>query len=222
VRLCLTFLALLTARTIAAGCVCPERALSQHLLVAVSAGKGGIVACGYEEERRADAVVASGFEIFRCGEQKPFLEFDALQTAVLRAKAGVLQVTEIERWPFGKQWQWVPVPVYEWHLSARNPQPRLRRTLRATPTVAPHEIAAFLAEYRRWLSVPEDARSYRSAEEYVARLFTSAVSGNAEAERLFLAMRRDAGLDGAAGVIHSMALGTFNAWREPRVRLRKE
>ena len=211
-RLCLVVAGMLASHAIFGDCRCPPGAQSRNLLIAVSTPNGGVVACGYEDERRVDTVVASEFQIFRCGGDVPVLEFGALQSAILRETAAALEVREVERWPFGRDWQWVQVPVYEWHLSASDPEPQSRRTVTALPQVAQRAIDDFTA----------NVRSYDSAEEYVARLFTSAIAGDDEAEALFLTMSDNAGLDGAAAETYGQAIATYNAWREARVRLRKE
>ena len=209
-----------------ATCRCPEAATSRHLLVVVGAtvarAEGGLVACGHEDQRDGDALVASEFQIFRCGGSTPLLEFDALQTARLRPIASSLQVVEVERWPFGVGWRWIDVPVYEWLITADDPKPGARRTLRIGPSVRPAEISAFLTVYRHWISTPVSHRSDESTEEFVARLFTATVAGDPAAEKLFVRMRDDAGLDGAAAEVYSMATQTYTAWRQTRVRAHKD
>ncbi|HEX8170700.1 MAG TPA: hypothetical protein VF824_09195 [Thermoanaerobaculia bacterium] len=66
-----------------------------------------------------------------------------------------------------------------------------------------------MRNYTRWLSTPVSVRSYAEAEEFVARLFTAAVAGHPTAQKLFLRMRDDAGLDGAAAEIYEMARQTY-------------
>jgi hypothetical protein len=184
--------------------------------------QGGLVACGYEDVRIGDTVVASEFQIYQCGASTPVLEFDALRTARLRRTGSALQIIEIERWPFGAAWEWIDVPVHEWRLTAEDPASSRRRTLRLKPAVRPSEIANFLRVYGDWLATSARDRSCGSAEEFVARLFTATVSGDPDAEKLFRRMRDDAGLDGAAAEIHSMAVQTYTGWRETRVRASKD
>jgi hypothetical protein len=205
-----------------ADCRCPPSAVSKAVLLTVGTSESGLVACGYEDERQGDSVVASEFQVFQCGGTNPLLEFGALQTAVLRGRGAVLEVTEVERWPFGEHWKWVRVPVHEWRLSVKDPQPEVRRTLAAAPEVTGTEIAAFIREYRQWLSLPGATRSYESVEEYVARLFTAAVAGDRDADALFLTMGDDAGLDGAAAEVYGLAAGTYEEWKPARLRLNKE
>jgi hypothetical protein len=222
VRVFAALLFALCGANAAADCRCPDAARSRNLLMTVETdAHAGLVACGYEDERRPDSVVASEFQIFRCGHPEPLLEFDALQTAALRNTGAALQVTELERWPFGKEWQWVQVPVYEWLLSPHDPRPEFPRIFPPAPAVTRREIEAFIREYKQWISIPGNERSYDLAEQFVARLFTSAVAGEDEADALFLTMRDDVELDGAAAEIYGQARATYDVWREARRRLPK-
>jgi hypothetical protein len=216
-------LALLLGPAVLADCGCPPTADSTRLLITVGTSANGLVACGYEDERRARSVVASEFQIFRCAGTEPLMEFGALRKAILRNRGSVLQVTEVEEWPFGKQWKWVLVPVYEWHLSVDDPQPKVFRTLTATPQATRAEIDALVREYRHWLSQPRATRSYYSLETYVARLFTAAIAGDRDANALFLTMSEDdVGLDGASSETYHLAMATYEAWKRLRVRMGKE
>ncbi len=145
-----------------------------------------------------------------------------MQTAILRNRGSVLQVTEVEQWPFGKRWKWVRVPVYEWHLSVDDPQPKVFRTLTATPQVTQAEIDALIREYRHWLSQPRTTRSYDSLETYVARLFTASIAGDRDANALFLTMRDNAGLDAASAETYDLAMATYEPWKRLRVQMGKE
>lgn len=218
IRWCTVFAALMLSASVAGQCRCPDGAWSRNVLITVHNGSdAGLVACGSEDERHPDRIIASEFQVFECAATKPLLEFGALQTAILRARGPVLQITELERWPFGKAWEWVQVPIYEWHLSSGQGQVPLRRTLPARPAVSEAEVRAFIREYTQWLSVDANQRSNR-AEEYVGRLFTSAVAGDPRAEALFLTMTEDAGLDGAAAETYSEASDTYASLQEARNR----
>jgi hypothetical protein len=224
-RFCGVVLLMSVAVAANATCRCPEAASSSHLLVRVPPavpGQSGLVACGCEDERHAETVVASEFQIFRCGSSRPLLEFGALQTAHLRPVGAALEIVEVERWPFGAGWKWIDVPVYQLQLTAKGFEPNHRRTLRLRPAVRPPEVSKFLQEYTQWLSTPSGVRSYASAEELVARLFTATVAGDQGAEKLFLRMRDDAGLDGGAAEVYSMAVQTYVAWKQTRIRSPKE
>ena len=121
-RACSLVLLMVGALAANASCRCPEAALSSHLLVSVpaaTAGMHGLVACGHEDARQATMVIASEFQIFRCESSTPVLEFGALQSAQLRARGAALEVVEVERWPFGRDWKWMDVPVERMLLSAQ-------------------------------------------------------------------------------------------------------
>ena len=105
---------------LAAQCHCPPTALSRDpIAVPHSPTSGaGFVACGFTEDRRGEIVVASELEIFACGAKgQALLQLDATQTALLRATSAVLEITEVSRWPFGRDWEWVEVPIFKWRLA---------------------------------------------------------------------------------------------------------
>jgi hypothetical protein len=197
-----------------AGCGCPTSALSSRLLVTVPAeGRGGVVACGYEESRRGKVIRASEFQVFRCEGSEEVLNLSAVHSATLEAVGDVVRVVEIAHWPFGEHWQLVEIPVAEWlidshfRLHQAPPRPRLPK-----PRVTRREVKQFLREYQAWLAKPD--RDYANAEDLVGRLFAAMASGDGEAGRLFLSMRSDAGLDGAALEDHALATYDYRIGRK--------
>jgi hypothetical protein len=171
--------------------------------------KGGVVACGYEDGRRGKIVRGSEVQVFRCGHSEDLLYFDGTQTATIEPAGDALRIVEYSRWPFGKHWKWIEVPVVEWRIDSRSSnhpsgRPRLRK-----PELTTVEIKQFLREYRARVAM-SDHRG--GGEESVGRMFAAMVSGDPEAIRLFASMRSDAGLDGAAAedyeyAVHDYRLG---------------
>gem|GEM_PF-2496110 len=198
------FVALLVAVEGRAACRCPASAISGHFLVTTPAhGHGGVVACGYEDSRRGKVVRASEFQVFRCDRSEALFALSATHSATLEPVSGVLRVVEIAHWPFGPRWKWMEVPIAEWLIdsdfSTRHvPRPRLPK-----PLVTKGEVQDFLRHYRAWLASPK--RDHANAEDLVGRLFAAATTGDAEARRLWLSMRSDAGLDGAASEDYATA-----------------
>jgi hypothetical protein len=189
------------------GCDCPPTAASRNIVVAVPArgAASGLVVCGDKESEQSGSITASNFEVFNCGARQPILQFDAVMTARLESRRGQLKVLEVSRWPFGKEWQWVDVPVLEWLLQPGDRTAPSARLVAPRPAVSAVQVKAFLEEYRQILSARRAAD-----EEVVAKLFTAAMTGNEEAAMLFRTMREDAQLDGAAGETYSYAQETFD------------
>jgi hypothetical protein len=216
-RLWLVLAAMSIAPSILADCPCPASASSRTPILATTV----LVVCGHQDEVRGDAIVGSELEIFSCERPTPLLAFDSLQTAILRTCGASLYVVEVAQWPFGKDWQWIEVPLYEWDLHAADVQPE-RQVLRLPPpAVTAGQIRAFLAGYKQWLADNPETRSYESAEENVARLFASAIAGDPEAIALLLNMPDAAGLDGAVAETYSAARQVYDAHRQTRPRLKK-
>jgi hypothetical protein len=204
VRWALFFVVILVALNTRAACRCPASAISGHLLVTTPHhGRGGVVACGYEDSRRGKVVRASEFQVFRCDRPEALFALSAAHSAMLEPVGGALRVVEIAHWPFGAHWKWIEVPIAEWFIDSdfsarRVPRPRLPK-----PLATKGEVQDFLRHYRTWLASPK--RDHANAEDLVGRLFAAATTGDAEAGRLWLSMRSDAGLDGAASEDYATA-----------------
>ncbi len=196
-------------------CGCPARALSSNRLITTAAGSaGGLVVCGYEDDRVSERVRGSEFEVFRCSDGRRVLEFGALDIADLEAAGADLRVTRVAHWPFGVAWQWRYVPVAELLLKAEGAAdtdtwtPRLPKA-----EVAPEAVRDFLIIYRAALR--HSGQRYTPDEDVVAKLFAAMATGNAEARRLFESMREDVTLDGAAAEVYAMAAEDFRIGAQP-------
>jgi hypothetical protein len=155
---------------------------------------------------------ASEFQVFRCEGLEEVLNLSAVHSAMLEPVGDALRVVEIAHWPFGEHWQPVEIPVAEWLIDShfrlhQTPRPRLPK-----PRVTRCEVRQFLREYHVWLAKPD--LDYANAEDIVGRLFTAMASGDGEAGRLFLSMRSDAGLDGAALEDHALATYDYSIGRK--------
>jgi len=206
-RLIITFIIAMVARPLLAECGCPSEATSKHVLISTGGGTSlGFVVCGYEEQRRARKVRGSEFQVFRCGDKYPALEFDALQTADLIDAGGGLNIVQVSNWPFGKGWSWEFVPVAETTLNFEAPQPDWRPRL-PKPAVSNRDVRTFIKHYIS--DVERLGRAYAPDENVVAQLFTAMAAGNADAARLFQSMRQDVNLDGAAAEIYEIARAEY-------------
>lgn len=188
---------LLLARDAFADCACPSTASSKTMLLSTDT----LVVCGFEERRENTVLVASEFEIFRCDSDHPMLELGAERTAKIEYRDGALHVVEIDHWPFGKKWEWIDVPTFAWRIEPHAERAEVVRLPLTKPQVRAEEIRSMLISYRRALEQHEVID-----EEVVARLFTAAVAGDAEAERSFLQMT---GLDGHAAEVYGAAIALY-------------
>jgi hypothetical protein len=198
-----------------ADCRCPAEASSRQVLVSVGESEStGFVACGHADSKYKGGVVASELQIFSCASGTLIFEFDATQTVRLEAHGEMLHVLELSRWPFQLAWKWVDVPVFEWEL--QDGTDVTRQVVLAKPSVTNSEIRAAVAEYKRLLSESKAGTAYAADEEIVGRLFTAAIAGDRDAAELFLKMRSEAGLDGAAGEVYEEAFAIYDAWLADR------
>ena len=196
-----------------AGCPCPPQAASKHLLISTGSGPAsGFVACGYEDARSQVTIRSSELEVFRCDNGTRILAFDALQTADLTDVGADLAVVRVSRWPFGKHWSWVFVPVAETMLGSTSTSPRWKPRL-PRPELTDAEVRHFVSVYSA--KVRRLGRSYAPDENTVGQLFAAMASGDRKAARLFQSMRRDVNLDGAAGELYAVAVAEYALGRPP-------
>ena len=180
-------------------CDCPESigadAGSPPLIVASGpAGLPGLVACGYLESRDGTRVRASEFEVFPCGSHKSILTFGASETGVLRTSGRQLLITELTRWPFGPNWKWVDVPLWEYALTPGQP-PHVSKFLALQ---APHFSNVQVREVlRQYKTARTTHKSPDDFEELTGRLLGAALSGNDEARAALAGLRVALNLDGA-------------------------
>jgi hypothetical protein len=144
------------------------------------------------------------------------LALSATHSAALEPTGGALRVIEIAHWPFGLHWKWVEVPIAEWLIDSHAVKGQMPRPRLPKPRATKAEVRNFLRDYRAWLASPK--RDYAIAEEMVGRLFAAAVTGDAEARRLWLTMRSDAGLDGAASEDYATAEYDQRIGRKPQTK----
>lgn len=209
------FLAITAVATpLLAACPCPPQAGSKHFLISTGSGStSGLVACGYEDARTQVTIRASEFEVFRCDNGSRILAFDALETADLTDVGGDLAVVRVCRWPFGKHWTWVFIPVAETMLGSTSTSPRWKPRLprpELTDAEVRHFVTVYAAEVRR------RGRSYSPDENAVGQLFAAMASGDRKAARLFRSMRRDVNLDGAAAELYKVAVAEYALGRTPK------
>ena len=191
----------------AAPCDCPPIAVSRdQVLVAAEerASRGeGFVVCGYSEERRAEVVVASEFEIFRCGGDKPILTFGAIDTALLRQIPSGLDVTEVANWPFGADWSWIEVPIYRWQLAYGATAAPERSVVLTPPAISKERLDALYQWYGDLVRQPAETRAEQT-EEAVGRVFAAALADD-RFRPLFKDMREALALDGISAEIYNKA-----------------
>lgn len=145
-------------------------------------------------------------QIVNCRTGETILEFDAIESARAERRGKTVHVVQTGKWPFGPHWKWIDVPMFEWTIDDNTrPDPR-PHVLMPKPKATPAEIRKMIRDYRNRRG---------DAEEFVGRMFAAAVSGDAEARRLFLAMHHDRHLDGGAGEIWSYAKADLELLRRP-------
>ncbi|MBZ5535523.1 MAG: hypothetical protein LAO31_06170 [Acidobacteriia bacterium] len=169
-------------------CVCPQSIGADAgapplAFVPGSASYPGIVACGYLDGRKNNLTRASEFEVFSCKNTDPLLTFDALQTALIQSVGDHLIITEITRAPFGKNWQWIDVPVWR-YVVTRSHTPQISKVLVLTPpSLTEALISEALALYQRALTLSTESKDYGDTiDEVAGRLTAAALSGNAKAQ----------------------------------------
>jgi len=208
-------LPLLLASTPPGPCPCPESigatAGAAPLLVVPGApARGpGLVACGHAEPGSNSAIRASEFEVFSCGHAEALLTFGALQTATLRRHGLSLEISELARWPFGNDWQWVDVPLWKYVVTPGAPPAVRKEFLLAPPSLSHERIATVLQDYSEALG---SSGAPRRNEALVGRVLAAALAGDPIARTVLAEMRDTLALDGAAAEIWQQAFETYQLY----------
>jgi hypothetical protein len=200
-----TFSLLLALSGQAPPCVCPANIGGAAgdppiAFVAASGNQPGLVACGYSE--RATVGLTSEFEVFSCGSPKSLLTFGALESAFVEVKGEQLIATQVSRWPFGRNWQWVWVPMWR-YMVTRGAPPRVDRMfILQAPSLSPEEVKEALALYSRNRQPAPQPENY---EDIIGRVLAAALAGSGEAQWALAHMRNAIVIDGHAGEVWQQA-----------------
>ncbi len=128
--------------------------------------------------------------IFNCRTNETILDFDGTETVTIARRGDTLHVVQSAKWPFGPHWKWIDVDMFEWTIDEStlpDPHPKV---IMPKPKATPAEIQKMIENYRNHRG---------DKEEFIGRMFTAAIAGNAEARKLFRAMDKADHLDGAYG-----------------------
>lgn len=176
-----------------------------------------LVACGYRDSK-ADVypVVASEFQVFRCGSGRSLLSFNANETCTLEIVKNHLVVTRVEKWPFGPAWRWIKVPVRTYITDGQSPDRVVTRTVLKLPSLTKRQIGDALDYYARHINQTSFEDDY---EDVVGRLLAAALTGSAAARQALLEMPTVLSLDGASAEIYQDAVALYNAAETPSQRL---
>jgi hypothetical protein len=205
------------------GCECPEsigaRAGSPPLIITYDLqNRPSLIACGYlDKEKSQKQVIASEFQVFRCGHDKALLTFWALQTCILEAMQSKLVITEISPWPFGANWAWVDVPIWRYVVSTDVDLPIDKKMVLSPPSLSKQQIEETFNKYfllkQTFLSNKKEI-SGTELEEIIGRMLAVALMGNAEGLRYLAEMSKNLRFDGYISELHGDAINTYNIYAQ--------
>jgi hypothetical protein len=153
------------------------------------ANQPGLIVCGDLEKRRSErSVVASEFDVFQDGSDKPVLEFGALRQAEIVAHDKSLLVTEIVNWPFGPRWEWTDAPLLEYVIDTGSPPAVKQRIVLKPPKHTPSEIRAVLRKFEALRKSHTPPNSEDAIGDLIGRLMVAALGGSEEASTAFRRM----------------------------------
>ncbi len=197
-------------------CVCPDIGVAAvgttpSLVVPGKDGSPGLMACGYRDphDPRKELVV-SGLAVYSCGSREPVLSFGDAQYTSVRALEGNLLVTELTRWPFGRDWEWVDLPMWE-HRVTNTAPPRVFKSF----VLVPPKLKA--AQIRQALDLFEKAKTSRKLDNYeevIGRILVAALAGSAEARSALSHMWDYFDLDAASAELCGDAIELFQVYAE--------
>jgi hypothetical protein len=206
------------------GCECPRSigaaAGAPPLIVIYDAERRpSLIACGYLHARQSqDKVTASEFQVFRCGSDVAILTFGALQRCILESMPSKMKITEISRWPFGLNWSWVDVPIWQYMVYANVGRPIEKRIVLSPPILSKRQVEDTLKNYAllRQSLASEKNRLALAAdlENMIGRILVVALMGNPRGRRHLESMRSELTLDGHMAEIHSEAVSIYNSYAQ--------
>ena len=200
-----------------AACPCPDsigaEAGSEALIrIVSSSGHPVLLACGYLEKRQADGdVIASEFDVFRCGRKESLLSFGALQTCRLHAEPSRLVVIEFARWPFGHGWNWVDEAAWEYVVSAEGGKRVSKRMVLAAPRLTTAQIAVVLEGYDKCRASLQTC-DLEQIEEVVGRTLVAALAGSTAAQQALFSLASELKLDGHGAEVYTSAISLYDAY----------
>ena len=220
--LTLLIISMILANGHALGCECPQSigapSGSSPLVVTGELDNlENLVACGYLMVRQGrDKVTASEFQVFRCGATNPLLTFSALQTCRIESFASKIKITEISRWPFGLNWSWVDVPIWEYTIYSDINRSLDKRMVLSPPTLSKQQIEGTLKDYALLKqSLPSNEGNSalaKKVENMIGRMLALALTGNAEGQRHLEIMGFELSLDGYLRELHSEAVNILSIY----------
>jgi hypothetical protein len=184
-------------------------------------GHPGLVATGYLEFRKSkDKAVASEIEVFREGRKTPLLRFDALQTCIVERRGNLLLITELTRWPFGRDWTWKDVPFQEYSVFLDPSEKLVKRMVLKPPRMTKAQCREAVALYEQFTQPTTAVGRAIDVEDVVGRLLVAALGGCGEAEITLLMLPGHCRLDGAFGEIYEEAVECYRTYRlSPREQI---
>jgi len=134
-----------------------------------------------------------------------------------------MKITETSRWPFGLNWSWVDVPIWEYMVYADVGRPIEKRMVLSPPILSKRQVEDTLKNYTL-LKQSLASKTNRLAlatelENIIGRILAVALMGNKEGQRDLESMRSELSLDGHMGEIHSEAVSIYNSYAQETGKL---
>jgi hypothetical protein len=197
----------------ASSCPCPAsngaESGSEPLAVVGQAGVPLFIACGYRESKAGVfPVVASEFEVFRCGNKAALISFDGTETCILTEEKNHLVITETEKWPFAPGWKWVDVPVRQYVVANDSPGLVAKTMVLKAPVLSQRQIGDALDYYARHIHRRGLEEDY---EDVIGRVLAAAVAGNGAARQALAEMPATLNLDGEGAEVYQEAVALYNS-----------
>jgi hypothetical protein len=195
-------------------CLCPDgigaRAGMPPLVSLPASGdQPGLIVCGDTYPKDAKVLRVSEFEVVSCGSREPLLLFSALQSCLVTAKGEILVITELTRGPFGPNWEWVDVPLWQYTVRG-GAAPSAHRTLvLQAPALSPESIREALELFtngRGASSEPENS------EEIIGRVLAAALAGSDNARVALAHIPEVVAMDGHAAEVWFEAKEIYQAY----------
>ncbi len=161
------------------------------------------------DNNNVPALVVCRNDVYKCGEHRPILSYGSTDSCSVVSVPGKLSIIEYSRWPFGKDWKWFEVPIWELTILVDSTIAKTKRMALIPPTLSSNQIDEAIRQYnecKKFGSVGEDY------ENLIGKILAVALSNNKYIIEELPGMRKELHLDGHSSEMYSEALEIYQAY----------
>jgi hypothetical protein len=192
--------------------ICDAADLPSVLRMLDSEQRNAMIACGHflglDSESR-DLVYK--LQVFRCGTESPVLTFDKTVRLESDSAWDELKISELTRWNFGADWDWIRVPLWEYSVWIDADRPIEKRLVLSPPDLTEEQVEDVLREYRTTVSSSTPLYS-GGLEILMGKTLAVALTGNEEGRLHLRNMIQELPLTGEVAERYAEAVEVYQSY----------